>query len=171
LTSARVVEIVNETAVQVNEELLGRIAEAALASEDAEGQVVIALVEPHVIEELNVRYRDVEGPTDILSFPAGDDDEWPAPAPDDQAEAAVGDLGELVVAPEIVRQYAAEERNSWDRQLAWTVLHGILHLLGHDHDVDEGDMRAREQRLLRMVDPLVREEGSVIRPPQGASPL
>jgi probable rRNA maturation factor len=170
LTPARHVEIVNETAVQVNEEALERIATAGLASEDVGGQLVIALVEPPVIEELNVRYRGVEGPTYVLSFSAGGDDEWPEPDELDQTASAIDDLGELVIAPEIVRQYAAEEGNSWDRQLAWTVLHGILHLLGHDHEADEGDMREREQALLSRVDPLVRNEGSVVRPPQGASP-
>jgi rRNA maturation RNase YbeY len=169
MMSARRVDIVNETDVRLSEGLLRQIAETALASEQAEGQVVIALVDALVIEELNVRYRREEGPTDVLSFPASTDDEWPDPVPPDAAEAPLAELGDLVVAPDIVRQYAAEEGNSWDRQLAWTVIHGILHLLGQDHEADEGEMRAHEQVLLRSVEDLVAANGSLVKPAEDAS--
>ena len=60
-------------------------------------------------------------------------------------------LGEVVICPALVRRYAAEAGTTSGYQLGWTVVHGMLHLLGYDHEQDRGEMRPREQVLLERL--------------------
>ena len=57
-------------------------------------------------------------------------------------------LGEVVVCASVVTRYAREDGVDGAEQLAWTIVHGVLHLLGYDHEVDHGEMRDRERALL-----------------------
>lgn len=88
------------------------------------------------LAELNRLYRGVEGPTDVLSFPDGD-------------ELPTGGrlLGEIVVSLDTARRQAAELAHDELRELAELVLHGTLHLLGYDHHVDDGEMDDLELTL------------------------
>jgi probable rRNA maturation factor len=117
---------------------------AVLQAENVTGAVVVAFVDEQSIADLNTRYRMPEA-TDVLSFRAGDERE---PWPDMQGPA---ELGEVVVCPAVVRRYAIEEGVAEARQVGWTIVHGVLHLLGYDHETDHGEMRAREQELLRCL--------------------
>jgi probable rRNA maturation factor len=124
------------------------VAERVLAVEGAFGSVVVAFVDEERIAELNARYR-MPGSTDVLSFRAEDETEdWPD-------TLAPAELGEVVICPAVVRRYAIEEGVSEGEQLGWTLVHGVLHLLGYDHETDHGEMRAREQELLRCLAPLI----------------
>ena len=102
------------------------------------------------MRELNRRYRGVDRATDVLSFPAGAD----ARAPDRP-------LGDIVIARGVAIRQARATGHSPADELKVLALHGLLHLLGYDHEEDEGEM-ARLERRLRRKGGL--EEGLIERP-------
>ena len=105
------------------------------------GRVGIALVSDARIRALNQTYRRRDSPTDVLSFPAGGD-VW-------QTETRRPWLGEIVIARGVARRQARAAGHSESTELRVLALHGLLHLLGYDHDRDTGQMRRVEQRLRR----------------------
>lgn len=121
-----------------------RLAEFVLRLEDAPEAVELslALVDVDEMAELNGRYRGKEGPTDVLSF--GCDD----PCPVDSDEPIT--LGDVVIAPEIAEEQARELGTTVEQEFNLLLVHGILHLLGYDHEDDEDAavMQEREQALL-----------------------
>jgi len=122
----------------------GDLVKAVLAAEGAHGSVVVAFVDEGTIAELNGRYRGLEEPTDVLSFRRADGDaDWPEPSKKGTVE-----LGEMAVCLPVVRRYAREEGGDPGTQLGWTLLHGVLHLLGYDHEDAGGRMRDREASLM-----------------------
>ena len=151
------VEVLDQVGAHISSRGVTGLVVAVLEAEKAEGAVSVVFVEEPVITDLNRRYRDLDEPTDVLSFteePA--EDPWSAGRPP-VFEADTGEprsLGELVVCPAVVYRYAAEERREPGRQMAWTLVHGVLHLLGYDHEVDKGEMRERERVLLKDLDRL-----------------
>ncbi|MCL2882382.1 MAG: rRNA maturation RNase YbeY [Coriobacteriia bacterium] len=122
-----------------------RLAQFALAREEApEACVVsIALVDVGEMAELNERYREMEGPTDVLSFPC-----------DDPQLMVEGDepvtLGDIIIAPEIAEAQAREYGQTIEAELNLLLVHGVLHLLGYDHiePEDAEAMENREQSIL-----------------------
>ena len=109
---------------------------ASVAPARARGEVAIALVTDARSQALNRRYRRKNHPTDVLSFPAPDEP---------------GLLGDLVIAKGVARRQAREAGHSYETELRVLALHGLLHLLGYDHDdpVDAGRMARAEARLRR----------------------
>jgi probable rRNA maturation factor len=105
------------------------------------GSVSIALVSDDQVRRLNRRYRRKNHLTDVLSFPAD-----PAPP---VAAGVSGFLGEIVIARGVARRQARAARHSELTELKVLVLHGLLHLLGYDHEQDDGRMRRIEHRLRR----------------------
>jgi probable rRNA maturation factor len=95
----------------------------------AEGHLAIAFVDEAKISELNERHRGKRGPTDVLSFPI--DETAPLPA-----RGAPRELGDVVICPR--RTVSLEE----------AIVHGVLHLLGMDHERDGGEMLALQDELL-----------------------
>ncbi len=120
---------------------------AVLSSPAAE--LSVALVDDVQIRSLNRRYRKVDRPTDVLSFPAGD-----APA----LEEAPAPLGDVVISLETAWRQAAQFGHSPEREVGYLIAHGVLHLLGFDHETDEerAAMRRLEEEALARV-ALVRE--------------
>lgn len=145
-----------EVAVRTGDEKLRKpvkdLVKAVLAVEKARGLVSVAFVDEQEMAELNALYRGLDSSTDVLSFGQADGGiEWPDPTKGHDAE-----LGEVVVCLPVVALYATEEGGDPDTQMGWTILHGVLHLLGYDHERDDGEMRDREQALLRELDRRVR---------------
>jgi probable rRNA maturation factor len=107
---------------------------ARLTSELDPGQPFsVVLVSDSVIERYNRTYRGLNGPTDVLSFP-GDDDY----------------LGDILISAETAYHQALRSGTlSLDKNVQRLVLHGLLHLMGYDHENDDGKMRALELRLRR----------------------
>ena len=133
---------------------------AVLDAEGCAGGVVVAFVGEHAMVELNGRYRGQEGPTDVLAFQEADSVEWGGPLADASGPAASAsargdDLGEVVVCPAVVYRYAGEDNMDARTQMGWTLIHSVLHLVGYDHEVDDGEMRLREQGLMRELAYLV----------------
>lgn len=121
-----------------------QLAQFVLSMEDVpeSSELSIALVDDDEMARLNKQYRDIDGPTDVLSF--GCDD--PCPTPGDEPIT----LGDVVIAPAVAERQAAELGHSVEHELDVLLVHGVLHLLGYDHEAedDAGAMAAREAALL-----------------------
>jgi len=104
---------------------------AAVAPARARGSVTIALVSDQRIRALNRQFRRKDRPTDVLSFPAGER----------------GRLGDIVIGIGVARSQAEEAGHSLGAELRVLALHGLLHLLGYDHERDAGRMARVEARL------------------------
>lgn len=101
--------------------------------------VTLVLVGDARMRVMNREFRGMDKPTDVLSF------SW------DDACAAHEEpyLGDIVVSVETARRQAKRRRSTLDNELRILVLHGFLHLMGYDHETDEGEMRRLEYRLRR----------------------
>ncbi len=128
----------------LNFEAFEKLAHFALKMEAAPelSELSIALVEVDEMARLNEQYRGIEGPTDVLSF--GCDD--PCVAAGDEPIT----LGDVIIAPEVAEKQAADLGTTVESELNLLLVHGILHLLGYDHEQDEDAvvMQAREAVLL-----------------------
>lgn len=130
---------------------LRRVCQNVLRGEGVAGPayLTLAIVADDEIHQLNRRHRGVDRPTDVLSFslvdPAVDERGFVTP-PDQPAE-----LGDIVVSYARVLVQAEEYGHSPERELAYLVAHGLLHILGHDHEQAEERtiMREREEAALR----------------------
>ncbi len=140
------VEVVNETAVPIDEEAAARAVMFVLEREDvSSGEVALAFVEEAAMAELNSTYRSLDEATDVLSFPGGPDDDFDWPEPE---EGLAPHLGDIVICPTVAQRNAAEDGVPLAEELRRLVVHGTLHLLDYDHEVDQGEQRARETELL-----------------------
>jgi len=108
-----------------------------VAPTGARGTINIALVNDREIQELNRRFRRVNKPTDVLSFPS--------------AEPRAPNLGDIAIATGVARRQAREMGHSELTEWRVLALHGLLHLLGydHEHERDEGRMQRVERKLRR----------------------
>lgn len=115
---------------------------AAVAPARARGEIVVALVTDAHSRRLNCTYRSVDAVTDVLSFPQS---EPPAPG------SVAPHLGDIVIATGRARRQARERGHAYSTELRVLALHGLLHLLGYDHDDprDGGRMARTEARLRR----------------------
>ncbi len=112
----------------------------------------ICLVDDDAIRDLNLAYRGKDQPTDVLSFPwtesAGPNRGEPQPPlPRREHGGITNFLGDVVISVEMARRNAQEEGHSMLNEIRWLILHGVLHLLGYDHEQDSGEMIALELAL------------------------
>ena len=141
-------------ASQGNCALIRRVIRTALAAEgvDFPCEVDVLLTNDSGIHAINREMRQVDRPTDVLSFPEFDLTPGQLPGAED-ADPGTGlvPLGDMVISMERVAAQAKEYGHSNRRELAYLVVHSVLHLLGYDH-LDEGpqkaQMRAREEAIL-----------------------
>ena len=118
-------------------EALSAVASQTLRGEGVEAsELSLSFVDEDEIAELHERYLDEPGPTDVLSFPLDEGD---------VDEDGVRVLGDVVIAPSVAERNRPDDR---DAELRLLVVHGILHLLGHDHHEDEerAAMWAKQER-------------------------
>ncbi|HVR10250.1 MAG TPA: rRNA maturation RNase YbeY [Thermoanaerobaculia bacterium] len=105
------------------------------------------------MRRLNREFRGIDRTTDVLSFPgdAGgwDAGGWDAGGPGAGQPDAGGHLGDIVISVPAARRQAAAAGHGPERELRVLLLHGVLHCLGHDHEVDGGEMERLERRLRR----------------------
>lgn len=124
------IEINNESAIEVDEAALQRLAAYALEQlhVHAEAELAIVLVDEGAMEQLHVQWMDEPGPTDVLSFPM---DEL-RPGTEDAVTPA-GLLGDIVLCPQVAAVQAEAAGHSTLDELLLLTTHGLLHLLGFDH--------------------------------------
>lgn len=122
--------ISNDQDLPVDEKFLEKVAEYALRWEGvSSGELSIALVTEDEIHELNVKYRGKDYPTDVLSFQTG--------GPEEEIEGMPYLLGDVVICPSVAARQAAEYGQAFGQEMALLLTHGILHLLGYDHEDEE----------------------------------
>ncbi|MGB6595491.1 MAG: rRNA maturation RNase YbeY [Candidatus Acidiferrum sp.] len=138
--------------------------EAGLGDSD----VTVCLVSDEEIARMNEAFRKKKGPTDVLSFPTGNGGQGRARkrknVPTEKAEDTEGTesrrrkrgsratesyLGDIAIAPETARRYAKKNGRSLNNELRVLILHGVLHLMGYDHETDGGEMNRIEQKMRR----------------------
>ena len=137
--------------------LIRRTIRTALAAEGltAPCEVDVLLTDDDGIHEINREMRQVDRPTDVLSFPEFELAPGQLPGPED-ADPGTGliPLGDMVLSMERVAAQAREYGHSKRRELSYLVTHSVLHLLGYDH-LDEGpmkaQMRAREEAIMALL--------------------
>ena len=98
--------------------------------------VTICFVSDTEIARMNQAYRKKRGATDVLSFPA---EKRPRPRK--------AYLGDIAIAPETARRYAKKNGRTLNSELRVLILHGVLHLMGYDHETDRGQMNRIENKL------------------------
>ncbi len=144
----------------VDEELWSFICRAVRTTLDAEGvdvpcEINVLLTNDTGIHRVNVDTRNVDAPTDVLSFPMFDLTPGDKPAEED-ADPATGliPLGDMCISLERAQAQAEEFGHSVERELAYLAVHSVLHLLGYDH-LDEGPMKAqmrgREEAIMEAL--------------------
>jgi probable rRNA maturation factor len=139
-------------------ELFWRRVRDALGVRKAE--VTVCLVSDAEIARMNEVFRKKKGPTDVLSFPSGTTKKrvhlrtrpgvQKAPRrAGGQRSAAGAYLGDIAISPDAARRNAKEGGHPLQTEMRILILHGLLHLLGYDHETDQGEMDGLEQRLRR----------------------
>jgi probable rRNA maturation factor len=121
---------------RVDRARLRRVLTAAARALRVEGEVSLVLTGDRSLRTLNARYRGKDKPTDVLSFPA------------DGGEAGLGDI---VISVETAARNARSLGRTLPRELDVLALHGFLHVLGYDHETDDGTMDRLEARLRRRL--------------------
>jgi probable rRNA maturation factor len=133
------VEVENRSAHAVDEPAAAAAVAAALRAEGVTaGEVGVVLVEPREMAALNAAHRGKDEPTDVLSFPLDGLDALPDGLP--------RQLGDVVVCP--------ERADADGTPIALLLVHGVLHLVGYDHEADNGDMLRRQNAIFEEVGPV-----------------
>ena len=131
--------------------------------------VTVCLVSNAEIARWNRAYRGKNGPTDVLSFPMNSRRPRPAtpktqddrrtsgrtgsvPFPTGDSERGTAYLGDIAIAPSVARRNARCFGRTFEDEMRILILHGMLHLMGYDHEIDSGQMDRRERRLRRLLD-------------------
>jgi probable rRNA maturation factor len=120
----------------VRPQRLRRVLEGAAQALAVSGEVSLVLTGDRAVRALNARYRGKDRPTDVLSFPGG---------------AAEGELGDIVISVETAEKNARHLGRTLVQELDVLALHGFLHVLGYDHETDDGTMDRLERRLRRRL--------------------
>lgn len=116
----------------------------------ADAEITIAFVSDQEIAQWNEAYRKKKGPTDVLSFPATTGASHLSPTKKNGARPAVV-LGDIAIAPDTAKRYARKNGRSLQAEIRVLMLHGVLHLMGFDHENDTGQMNRIERRLRRRL--------------------
>jgi probable rRNA maturation factor len=105
-----------------------RLAEQVLVAEEVGGELTLTFIDEAEMAELNEQHMGKVGPTDVLSFPLDDPDGDDAPT---QGMPTL--LGDIVISPSVAARQFVDHAGTFDDEIALLVVHGILHILGHDH--------------------------------------
>jgi probable rRNA maturation factor len=131
----RIIDLDNQTSLNVDIDALEAIAQSLTNRE-----IELIITDNESIRELNREYREKDKPTDVLSFPL----ETPF------TEQSVFDipLGTIVISADYVKEKANTYGHTEQDELKLLFIHGLLHLLGYDHETDEGEMRQKEREII-----------------------
>ncbi len=125
-----IIDLVNETDLPVDTDLLAKIAEDL-----TQRQIELVITDNDGIRALNAHHRQKDAPTDVLIFPLVDMPNAP--------------LGAIVISKDFVIEKAERYGHTNQEELTLLFIHGLLHLLGFDHETDNGEMRHKEEVIIR----------------------
>lgn len=137
------------------EALIGQVVEKVLICEECEEdyEVSISLVDNEEMRSLNKEYRGIDRETDVLSFPMLEFTEEELEEEEEDAEYIDEEipLGDIVISMEKTLDQSREYGHSFNRELAFLLVHGMLHLLGYDHEDEKGEkeMFSRQESILK----------------------
>ena len=139
--------IANETNEKIDmDEKLKSVVKTVLETEGLplEYEVSITFVDIDEIHKLNKEFRNVDRPTDVLSFPM--DENFSIEGVDTM-------LGDIVISMDVAKEQAKDFGHSLDREIMYLTAHSMLHLLGYDHmeDEEKSEMRAREKEVMKIL--------------------
>jgi len=123
------IELDNRTSLEVNETFLNTIAKTLTSKE-----IELIITSNEEIQSINKEYRHIDKATDVLSFPYED--------------MPMAPLGSIMISSSFVELKAKELGHKQSDELTLLFIHGLLHLLGFDHEVDNGEMREEEAKLI-----------------------
>lgn len=125
------IDIENNTSFDINTSILEDIT-SSLTSKDIE----LLIVNNEEIQELNKQHRNIDKATDVLSFPL-------------EFEIPNMPLGSIVISLDFVEEKAKEYKHTQEEEFFLLFIHGLLHLLGFDHEIDSGEHRTKEEELIK----------------------
>ncbi|MGB6328469.1 MAG: rRNA maturation RNase YbeY [Halarcobacter sp.] len=125
------IDFENQTDIEINIKELENI-KNSLTSKDIE----LILTFNNEIQELNKEHRNIDKATDVLSFPL-------------EFDLPNMPLGSIVISYDFVKEKAAEYNHSFHDELKLLFIHGLLHLLGYDHEIDAGEHRLKEEEIIK----------------------
>ena len=125
------IDIDNQTSYEVKTEILEQIANSLTNKE-----IELIITDNKTITQINAEYRDIDKATDVLSFPY-------------DADMPMALLGSIVISYDFVKEKAAEFGHSQDDEFTLLFIHGLLHILGYDHEIDTGEMRQKEEEIIK----------------------
>ncbi len=125
------IDLDNQTNFELDVTLLEHITQE-LTSQDLE----LILTDNPTIQELNFEHRNIDKPTDVLSFPL-------------EFDLPNMPLGSIVISVDYAQEKAKEFNHSVQEEITLLFIHGILHLLGYDHEIDAGEHRLKEEELIK----------------------
>ena len=131
--------------------LIRRCCHAVLEEEGFEGnaEVSVRFVDNETIRELNSQFRNIDKPTDVLSFPLGENGVY-----DTDLTTGAKLLGDIVISIPKATEQAEEYNHTLQREIGFLTVHSMLHLLGYDHEnggIDEVHMREKEETVLTKI--------------------
>ena len=138
------------------EKIVKRVLEKCFKEEnitDSKLYITITLTTPNHIQEINKKYREIDNPTDVLSFPMFERKELEEKIrKKDFLHEDI--LGDIIISIERVEEQAKEYGHSFERELSYMIVHGFYHLMGYDHieENDKKEMRAKEEKVLNELE-------------------
>jgi probable rRNA maturation factor len=120
----------NQTESPINLELLEMISEQFTQKE-----IELIIIDSHTMQDINLEHRGKNKPTDVLSFPLEDIPHFP--------------LGSILINSTLAKEKADELHHKIEEEITLLYIHGLLHLLGFDHEVDDGEMRDKEEEIIK----------------------
>ena len=131
--------------------LIRRACKAALKFENFQypAEISVSFVDDQEIHEINLKYRNVDRATDVLSFPLTENGNYEV-----SPESGCVPLGDIVISLEHAKAQAEEFGHSFEREVAYLTVHSMLHLLGYDHEaggIEQVHMREKEEGILKQL--------------------
>lgn len=154
MVTIRVFGTNNQSVVKITKDLRNIVKKCCIGVLYTEGykgdyEVSVTYTDNERIHQINLEHRDIDKPTDVLSFPFMDENGF-----SENPETGCKMLGDIVISVEKAMEQAEEFGHSFEREIAFLTVHSMLHLLGYDHVTsaeDEKEMFAKQDLILEML--------------------
>ena len=145
-------DFTDESLTESQQKLMEKAVETALSAEEfnVNCEIYVVITDNEGIREINREHRDIDAPTDVLSFPQYEFDA-PTVFAEELTEPVM--LGDIVISKERLITQAEEIGHSFEDELAYLTVHSVLHLLGYDHmnEQDKSLMRIHEKKIVKEI--------------------